>query len=268
MSDIPRLGFIGYGNMAQAIVAGLLRAGACPPSRICACAKDFDKLSKNAHRDKIMAFERPEDVVAHSDWIILAVKPHQIKTVLSPIAHLLTDKPILSIAAGYSFDHYQTLLGTGARHISTIPNTPIAICEGILVCEERHSLTPEEYRSFLELFSKVALIEVVDSAHLSIAGTLSGCTPAFTAIYLEALADAGVKHGLSRSSAYRMAAKMLCGTGALYLENREHPAVMKDTVCSPGGTTICGIASLEKNAFRGTVIEAVDAIENRSLIEK
>lgn len=261
MQSAPRLGFIGYGNMAKAIVSGLLKVNACEASQIFACAKNFDRLRQTADQQRITAFETSEEVIKHSDFIILAVKPHQIKSVLSPVAHLLTDKPILSIAAGHSFDQYRALLGTNARHLSTIPNTPIAVGEGILICEEKHSLRPEEYQLLTNLFSKVALIETVDSEHLSIAGTLSGCTPAFTAMYLEALADAGVKHGLSRESAYRLAAKMLCGTGSLYLQNTEHPGKMKDTVCSPGGTTIRGVAALEKNAFRGTVIEAIDAIE-------
>lgn len=261
MQSAPRLGFIGYGNMAKAIVSGLLQVKACESSQIFACAKNFDKLCQNAKRQGITALKTSEEVIRNSDFIILAVKPYQIQSVLSPISHLLTDKPILSIAAGYSFAQYQTLLGTNARHLSTIPNTPIAVGQGILICEEKHSLLPEEYQILTDLFSKIALIETVDSEHLSIASTLSGCTPAFTAMYLEALADAGVKHGLSRESAYRLAAKMLCGTGSLYLQNAEHPGKMKDTVCSPGGTTIRGVAALEKNAFRGTVIEAIDVIE-------
>ena len=111
------------------------------------------------------------------------------------------------------------------------------------------------------LFQKISLIEFVDSVHLSSAGTLSGCTPALTAMYLEALGDAGVKYGISREAAYRMAAQMIVGTGKLYLETGTHPGAMKDMVCSPGGTTIRGVSALEKRGFRGTVIDAIDAIE-------
>ena len=103
----------------------------------------------------------------------------------------------------------------------------------------------------------------MDSAHLSAAGTLGGCTPAFTAMYLEALSDAGVKYGLTRAASYRIAAKMLCGTGKLYLESGTHPGAMKDAVCSPGGTTIRGVSALEKAGFRGAVIGAIDAIEGK-----
>ena len=115
--------------------------------------------------------------------------------------------------------------------------------------------------SRLTLFSKIALIEVVDTKHFSIAGTIAGCTPAFTAMYLEALGDAGVKYGLTRTQSYRLAAKMIEGTGALYLSEAKHPGELKDAVCSPGGTTIKGVASLEKDGFRGVIINAIDAIE-------
>ena len=111
------------------------------------------------------------------------------------------------------------------------------------------------------LFSSISLIERVDSAHMGIGMCIAGCAPAFTDMYIEALGDAGVKYGLQRATAYRLAAKMVEGVGALYLKNETHPGVMKDAVCSPGGTTIKGVTSLEESAFRGAVIKAVDAIE-------
>ena len=107
------------------------------------------------------------------------------------------------------------------------------------------------------------MIETIDTEHVSIATTIAGCAPAYTAMYLEALGDAGVKHGLKRDQAYALAAQMIKGTGALYIENQVHPGMMKDAVCSPGGTTIKGVASLEKNAFRGIVIEAIDEVEKK-----
>ena len=107
----------------------------------------------------------------------------------------------------------------------------------------------------------ISLIERVDTAHMNIAMCIAGCAPAFTDMYIEALGDAGVKYGLQRAAAYRMAAKMVEGVGALYMATETHPGAMKDAVCSPGGTTIRGVAQLEKDGFRGAVINAVDAIE-------
>lgn len=256
-----KIGFIGYGNMAQAIAKGLITSGKMQADQIYACAAHYDKLCDNAKKAGIHPMETALEVVQQSDIVVLAVKPYLIETVVEPIKAYLAGKMVVSIAAGFNFEKYEAIFEAGTHHISTIPNTPVAVQEGIFVCEDNNSLTEEELAVFKDIFGAIALIEMVDSKHLSIAGTLSGCTPAFTAMYMEALADAGVKHGLTRPCAYRLAAQMITGTGKLYLENKEHPGQMKDAVCSPGGTTIKGVASLEKNAFRGSVIEAIDAIE-------
>lgn len=261
MKNEWKIGFIGLGNMAQAMAKGLLAAGVCQGSQIVACAGHFDKLQEKTRALGIQAAATAAEAAEKADCIILAVKPNMIESVTEPILDLLQKKVVISVAAGYDFDRYEEIFKAGTHHISTIPNTPISVGEGILVCENKHSLNQEELETFVEIFSRIALVEMVNPAQLSIAGTLSGCSPAFTAMYLEALADAGVKHGLSRDAAYRMAAKMICGTGKLYLQNEAHPGIMKDAVCSPGGTTIRGVAALEKDGFRGTVIGAIDAIE-------
>lgn len=256
-----KAGFIGYGNMAQAIATGLVVSGKMTGDQIYGCAADYEKLCTNAAKLGAHPMKSAEEVIGQSDIVVLSVKPNMIEEVVTPIKELLKDKVVVSVAAGCKFDFYENILAAGTHHISTIPNTPVAVAEGIWVCEKKHSLSEEELEAFKDIFGAIGLIEMVDTKNLSIAGTLSGCTPAFTAMYMEALADAGVKHGLTRPGAYRMAAKMLAGTGKLYLENNEHPGAMKDAVCSPGGTTIRGVASLEKCGFRGSVIEAIDEIE-------
>lgn len=261
MKNEVKIGFVGFGNMARAMAKGLLKMDVCQGNQIFACAGHYDRLQKNAELLGVQAVRTAAEVVEKSDYVILAVKPNMIESVVEPIVDLLQKKVVISVAAGFDFERYEKILKTGTHHISTVPNTPISVGEGIMVCEDRHSLSPMELEDFVRIFSNVALVEMVKPEQLSIAGTLSGCSPAFTAMYLEALADAGVKHGLTRDAAYRMAAKMICGTGKLYLENENHPGVMKDAVCSPGGTTIRGVASLEKDGFRGAVIGAIDAIE-------
>lgn len=259
-----RIGFIGFGNIAQAVARGLTATGACAAERLCACAAHFDRLQKNAAALGVRAFERAEDVVSWSDFIVLAVKPYMVEAVLAPLRELLADKVLISVVSGYDFAAYEKLLSPKTRHISAIPNTPIAAGEGIMICEDRHSLRAEEMADFEAVFGRVAMLESVPARLFSIAGTLSGCTPAYTAMYLEALADAGVKHGLPRATAYRVAAKMLCGTGKLYLETGTHPGAMKDAVCSPGGTTIRGVAALERGGFRAAVLDAIDAAEGEA----
>lgn len=257
------LGFIGYGNMASAIAKGLVEHNVVKPDTIYAYAKHYDKLEKNCALLHINACDDIHDLIHNSDLIVLAVKPYQMKDVLTPVKDQFDGKIVVSIAAGMLFDAYEDIFDAGVHHISTLPNTPMATGKGIMVCENKHSLNEEELNVFTSIFSCIALLEFVDTNHFCIAGTLAGCTPAFTAMYIEALGDAGVKYGLPRDASYRLAAKMIEGVGALYLENQEHPGIMKDKVCSPAGTTIQGVSSLEKNGFRGIIIDAIDAIEGK-----
>lgn len=258
-----KLGFIGFGNMAQAIVQGLVTVGNIEPSDINVCAAHFEKCKNNAAKYGVRAYPSSKEVVQASDWIVLAVKPYQLQEVTKAIQEELSHKVVISIAAGFPYAKVDSLLKEGTHHLSTIPNTPVAIGEGIFVVESTHSLSNEEFAQFEDLFGKIGMIQLIDTEHLSIAGTIAGCAPAYTEMYLEALGDAGVKHGLKRDEAYTLAACMIKGTGALYLSTRQHPGQMKDAVCSPAGTTIKGVASLEKNAFRGIVIEAIDEVEKK-----
>lgn len=256
-----RLGFIGFGNMAQAIAHGLVGAGALPGERITACAAHFDKLQGTAGELGVNAVETAQEVVEASDFVVIAVKPYLVKQVVEPVRDLLAGKVVISVAFQCYFDFFEEILDPSTHHLSTIPNTPIAVGAGVVSCERRHSLTDEEFAVFSDLFGQVALIETVETKLLSVASDVAGCGPAFTAMYLEALADAAVKHGMPRPTAYRLASQMIVGTGKLQLATGKHPGEMKDAVCSPGGATIKGVASLEKNGFRGAVIDAIDAIE-------
>lgn len=260
--DNMTVGFIGYGNMAQAIAQGLVETGVLNGGQIVACAAHFDKLQTNTAKLGVRPLHDAREVAAASDVVIVAIKPYQIESVLKPIADEF-DKPgkfIVSIAAGWDLAKFRDLLGETAHVQCTIPNTPMAVGKGVLVTEIANSLSEKETATFEGLFAPISLIERVDTAHMTIAMVVAGCAPAFTDMYIEALGDAGVKHGLQRATAYRLAAKMVEGVGALYMATETHPGAMKDAVCSPGGTTIKGVASLEESAFRGAIIKAVDAI--------
>lgn len=262
LSEI-KVGFIGFGNMAQAMADGFIRTNALKPEQIFACAKNWEKLCRTTGKRGVHALRSARETVQASDVVFLAVKPYMIDGVTEPIKEELKDKIVVSVAAGYPFEKLEKALLPGTHHLSICPNTPVAVGAGIIVCEDVHSLSEEEYGLVWELFEKTALVESVDTAHLGLAGTVCGCTPAYAAMFIEALGDAGVKHGLTRAQAYRFAAQMMVGTGKLYLETEQHPGAMKDAVCSPGGTTIIGVASLERSGFRSAVIDAIDAVENR-----
>ena len=263
MDSIPSIGFIGFGNMAQAMAKGLVNCASLPGERLFACAAHYDKLERNAQAIGAQPCETPQQVVDASDIVVVAVKPYQVRDVLAPVREALRSKVVVSVAAGVLFDDYEEMLAPGTHHLSTIPNTPIAVGAGVLAVEDAHSLTDEEYATVCGLFSPIALIEPVPGHLLSVASGIAGCGPAFAALFIESLGDAAVKNGLQRATAYRLAAQMIRGTGMLYLENGEHPGVMKDAVCSPGGTTIRGVAALERCGFRNAVISAVDATLQR-----
>ena len=263
MAQQVTVGFIGFGNMAQAIAAGLVDAGVVDGARIVACAAHYDKLERSTGKIGARPLHNVTEVVAVADIVVVAVKPNLVKQVLDPVRTELAapNRFVFSIASGWNLARYQQLLGTEAHIQCAIPNTPIAVGKGVLITEEANTLTPEQVESFERTFSPVALIERVDSDHVGVATAIAGCAPAFTAMYVEALSDAGVEYGLQRDAAYRLAAKMVEGVGALYSTTHAHPAAIKDAVCSPGGTTIKGVVSLEQHGFRGAVIGAIEAIE-------
>ena len=202
-------------------------------------------------------------VAEFADLVVVAVKPYQVEAVLAPVRELLAKKIVISVAAGVTFDDCERMLAPGTHHLSIVPNTPVSVCEGIVVCERRHSLSDGEWRQVEALFSKIGLVLPMDTALLGISSAVCGCGPAFVAMFIEALGDAAVKHGVARADAYRMASQMIVGTGKLQLASGQHPGAMKDAVCSPGGTTIAGVAELERKGFRGAVIDAIDAIQNK-----
>lgn len=262
MNANTKIGFIGYGNMAQAIAAGLVLNKVIKPSNIFANAKHYDKLCKNVKKLKINPVKNLSDLVLKVDYVIVAVKPQQVKEIILPLKNALKNKVIISVAAGLQYNFYQEILLKNTAHISTIPNIAISVGQGIIICENKHLLLNKQLKQFKSIFGKIALVEFVETSQFSVAGTLSGCTPAFTAIYLEALADGAVKYGLPRSKAYKIASKMIIGTGKIYLENEIHPGIIKDSICSPGGSTIKGVAALEENGFRGSIIKAIESIED------
>jgi pyrroline-5-carboxylate reductase len=259
--DDLTVGFIGFGNMAQAIADGLLRADAVDPARLCACAKHPDKLAQSCQARGMRALADARAVAEASDVVFVAVKPYLVEEVCAPVADALAGKVVVSVAAGMTFDRYEDILAPGTHHVSTIPNTPVAVNEGVWTCEARHSLDEGEFALVRDLLATTGRVVEMDSKLLGIAGTVTGCGPAFVAMVIEALGDAAVKYGVPRATAYELAAQMVAGAGKLAVETGQHPGALKDAVCSPGGTTIRGVAALEEHGLRNALIKAIDAIE-------
>ncbi|MFK3575592.1 pyrroline-5-carboxylate reductase [Bifidobacterium thermacidophilum] len=171
-----------------------------------------------------------------------------------------SETTVISIVWGWDYESYEKALAPGTHHLSIVPNTPIAAGKGVVVAENTHSLTDEEIVNFHSLFDPIALVEFLDTSMLYQAGTVTSCAPAYAAMFIEALSDAAVKHGIPRAAADRLVSAMVEGTGALQVETGKIPAAMKDAVCSPGGATIRGVEALELRGFRGDVMSTVDAV--------
>ena len=259
-----KTGFIGFGNMAGAIAQGLINSG-IRSKNICAVAGHFDKLQdKCKAMDGVIPMESAHDVVIASDVVFIAVKPNKVNEVITPVKEELSKgKIVISVVWNYNYDRYleEGILTEGTHVICTCPNTPVAINKGIFVVEDKHSLTEDEETLVNELLSRISLVIPVDTKLLGISGTVCGCGPAFADMFIESMADAAVMYGLPRKTAYQMVSRMMEGTSALQLSTGKHPGEMKDEVCSPGGSTIRGVAALEEHGFRAAVIDAVKAIQ-------
>jgi len=258
-----RIGFIGFGNMGKAICDGLLKADAVDPSKISACARDWEKLLDSTEARGINACMTAAETINQSDLIIVAVKPYLVRQVLEPVRDLLFGKAVVSVAFGCDSAFYEKFLPEEVHLLYMIPNTPVSCGHGILLCEERHSLTEDQLGAFRRIFGVLGDIIFVETDKMTVAGEVASCGPAFAAMFIEALGDAGVKYGLKRDIAYRLAAGMAAGTGALQMESGRHPGELKDEVCSPGGATIRGVAALEEAGFRNALIKALDAIQKK-----
>ncbi len=259
---MKKIGFLGFGKMAMAIVAGWKDKGMLDEIEVFAYAPNQTKLEKNCQLLNATPCSCPEDLCRQSEAVILACKPYQVEAVLKQVGEVLKDKLVICLAAGISFEKLEAWI-PGIPHVSIMPNTAMAAGAGIVIVEKNNTMDDAQKELFEALFSPLALIETVDPDHFGIAGTISGCSPAFLGLYAEALADAGVKYGLSREVAARLSARAVYGAGAMLIEEGREPSVFKNEICSPGGTTIRGIVTLEKDGFRKAVIEAIEAIQEK-----
>jgi len=260
---MEKLGFIGMGNMAQALAAGFIHANAIAKEKVYAFAPHQEKLAKNAAHIGFTPVKTLQELTDICDTLVMACKPYQIEAVLAELGDKLKDKALISIAAGWDFARYEKELPTGTRLQFVMPNTPAMVGEGVLLFEERNTLTTEEHAAVKKLFAAVGLVQELPSGLMGIGGTVTGCGPAFVDLFIEAYGDAAVKYGLKRADAYKLIAQMVLGSAKLQLATGSHPGVLKDNVCSPGGTTICGVTALEEQGFRNACIKSVDAIMHK-----
>lgn len=263
MVAMKNIGFIGMGNMARAIVRGVLAGGAAEAGNLSAYAPHYDRLRAFADETGIFACRSIGELLERSDTVVMAVKPYVVEGVLAEIRESLKGKAMLSVVAGYTLERYRPMVDPSVRVQYVMPNTPCMVGEGVLLFESANTLLPEEHAAAVKLFQSLGEVVELETHLMDAATAISGCGPAFVAMMMEALADAGVKYGLPRATAYRLAAQMALGTGKMQLETGMIPAEIKDGVCSPRGTTIRGVEALEANGMRHAFMEAVKATIER-----
>lgn len=260
-----RVGFVGAGNMGEALIKGLATANLVPPDAIAAADARADRVEQLARQYGIRAATDNGTLVRGSDVVILAVKPQIMAPVLREIGPALTGRPLLiSLAAGVSTATIQGVIGRYQRLIRVMPNTPALVLEGVTAIARGVELPAEDLETAQEIFAAVGKVVVLDEELMDAVTGLSGSGPAYVAIVIEALADGGVKMGLDRATAMTLATQTVLGAARLLAETGLHPGALKDMVSSPGGTTIAGIAALEEGGIRTTFIRAVERATLRS----
>ena len=259
------VGFVGGGNMGEALIKGLLGASLVPASAIHATDVRLERLKELDRQYGIQVSSDNAELVRHSDIVILAVKPQIMEAVLKEIAPAVTRKKLLiSIAAGVATDKIRARLPRDARLIRVMPNTPALVLEGATAIAKADGLEPGDLDVAREIFGAVGRVVVLGEEMIDAVTGLSGSGPAYVAVVIESLADGGVRMGLDRATAMTLATQTVLGAAKLLLETGLHPGALKDMVSSPGGTTIAGIAALEEGGLRTTFIKAVERATQRS----
>jgi pyrroline-5-carboxylate reductase len=260
-----KIGFIGAGNMAGAMVGGIVKSGFLPAENIYISNPHIDKSEALSKLYNVNVCRSNLDLIRNCNVIVLAVKPHIYGIVLDEIKDYLDkDTLIVTIAAGITIKYVKNYFKNPVRVIRTMPNTPALIGEGISAIAYEEPVNEEDVNFVKGMFSSFGLVEVINESMIDAFSSVCGSSPAFIDMVIEAMADAAVLMGLPRASAYKMAAQSVKGTASMVIETGKHPGALKDMVCSPGGTTIEGVRVLENKGLRGAVIEALIAAGNKA----
>ncbi len=258
------IGFIGAGNMGSAMIGGILSSSLANTSQIIASAQSKETLEKIRAKYSIETTLSNETVTSRSDILFLAVKPDKMDDIISGITgYLKPNCVVVSVAAGKTLSSLRQAFGKEVKLVRAMPNTPALVGEGMSALCASDSVNSRDLSQIRDLFSCFGRAEVVPERLMDISSTKIRDN-AYVYLFIEAMADAAVADGMPRAQAYRFAAQSVYGAARMVLETGEHPGVLKDAVCSPGGTPIAAVAALERGGFRDTVITAQRACSAKS----
>ena len=263
--DLGTIGFLGGGNMAGALIRGLVEGGSVAKDRIVASDVKAERLAWLEEHYGIRTTLDNHALAREVDILVVSVKPQVVGKVLSPLrADLKPGAVVVSVAAGVSIAALETFFPEGTRVIRTMPNTPAIVRAGATAIAPGTHATGEDLARAKALFEAVGRAVILDESLLDAVTGMSGSGPAYLMLIIEALADGGVKVGLHRDTSLMLAAQTVYGSAKLLLETGEHPGRLKDMVTSPGGTAIAGLHTLESGGLRRTLMDAVETATRRA----
>lgn len=253
------VGLIGSGNVASSIVGGLVKRFPSMNKNIFVSDRASSKTDSLRNTFNVNVSASNFDLVKSCDIVLLCVKPNVLPAVLKEIKDFVTNSHlIISVAAGITTDFIQSFFPNPVKIIRTMPNIAVSVGEGMTAICPNPLVSEKELEYAIQIFGSVGKVDVIEEDHLDTVTSISGSSPGFISVFIEALADGAVLQGMPRDKAYKYAAQAMLGTAKIILEKGLHPAEVKDMVCSPGGTTIEAVYSMEKNNFRSVVIETMN----------
>jgi len=266
MQQTEKIGFIGIGNMGYAMLKGALRY--LKPDEVVYTDVRLDHMEKIKKETGVSFFKDKKELVEHVKYIVLAVKPQYLSNVAEELKGSITKEQVLiSILPGISIDYLKEVFVTEAKVVRAMPNTPALVGEAMTgISFSKDAFTEQERGKVLAFFGSFGQYEVVGEEMLNAVVCASGSSPAYVYMFIEALADSAVKYGIPREKAYIFAAQTVLGSAKMVLETGQHPAKLKDDVCSPGGTTIAAVSALEEYGFRNAIIKATDKCYEKTVM--
>lgn len=253
-----KLGFIGCGNMGKAMISGIIESGKYEKSEIIASAKTKASRDKSSEAFGITMTDNNREVAGSSDVLFLVVKPQYYEEVICEIKDVVSDKQIIvSIAPGKTLEWFDEVFGKALKIVRTMPNTPAMVGEGMMGVCPNDRVTDEDMAVIKDICDCFSKTEVVSENLMDVVTAVSGSSPAYVFLFIEAMADAAVAGGMPRKQAYTFAAQAVLGSAKMVLETGMHPGELKDMVCSPAGTTIQAVRVLEEKGLRSSVFEAM-----------
>ena len=263
---MAKIGFIGTGNMGGALIVAACKG--IDPKEVVITDYFPEKAEELASKLGCRAAGSNQDVAKEAEYLVLAVKPNVIRGVAQEVAPVLQEaaakgqkKIVVTIAAGVPIQAVKECIGSRIPVLRIMPNTPVMVGQGMILISsddaDPESISEEVFSEFTDMLKEAGDFERIKESAIDYTTSVSSCAPAFAYMFIEALADGAVQVGVPRAQALKLAAKTVQGSAAMVLETGEHPGVLKDNVCSPGGSTIVGVTTLEENGFRSAVSKAV-----------